>query len=149
MAMQSFFAGLVGGRKQPLILPFFGGTAARLLAFLASADEPVTAAELAEASGLHVSTVRSTLRDRLASAGLADRVEGRWFARSGDLDRLAVAMGTDGTGKARKALHEYDRQRYEDARAVKRRQQFRAIDGARVDQTRSPGVAGLMSAAAR
>ena len=126
-----------------------GGTAARLLAFLAAADQPVTAAELAEASGLHVSTVRTTLRDRLASAGLADRVEGRWFARAGDLDLLAVAMGTDGTGEARKALHEYDRQRYEDTRALKQRQRLRAIDGARVDRTRRAAVAESRRAIAR
>jgi predicted transcriptional regulator len=93
-----------------------GKTAAELWALLQG--HPMTAAELAERSGRHVSTVHKNLRRmvkildiatgevlRLVEPGDGDT----WQALDADLDAIARAIGTAGTGERQKATHAAER----------------------------------------
>lgn len=81
-----------------------GRVAARLFDLIDGSTET----ELVELSGLHPRTVRRHLR-RMAAVGVIRRAGGRW-SHAGDLDAAADTLHTTGTGQARKARHQAERE---------------------------------------
>lgn len=93
-----------------------GLSAYRLLGHL-DLDETCTAKELAEATGLHPGSARSTLR-RMKELGMAERDDdGGWRATRFDPSRVAREVGTAGKAASqRRRLREESRRRDEAVR---------------------------------
>jgi predicted transcriptional regulator len=88
-----------------LIFDFLGDSAYRVWVLL---EDGATAKDIMQLTGLSRSTIYLALQ-KLESAGMATRKDGRWYRVETDLDYLAQYHGVDETRAKRKAQHLVDR----------------------------------------